>query len=106
MCYECTCQGHTYEGPVVDCLITSVDIGEMTSAELRQLRDELGLTQQQLADTLGISLSRLGDYERGRLRGGRRGSAAIPRAIELACEALRARYARGSRRNNHDPVPR
>ena len=78
----------------VDCLIDGGDIGEMTAEELRRLRADLGLTQQEMADALGISLSRLGDYERGRVRGKGRGdrSAVIPRYIELAVEALRVRH--------------
>ena len=36
----------------------------MTGADMKQLREGLEWTQQQLTDTLNIGLSRLGDYQR------------------------------------------
>jgi transcriptional regulator with XRE-family HTH domain len=79
----------------VDVNETANYLGEMTAADFRRLRLYLDLTQEKMADALGISVSRLGEYERGRARGGGR-SAAIPKTIELACEALRARFERQS----------
>lgn len=38
----------------------------MTVSELKQARQELGLTQQGLADKLGIKLAKLRNWEQGR----------------------------------------
>jgi transcriptional regulator with XRE-family HTH domain len=59
----------------------------MKSAYLRAWRAYQGWTQQQLADALGISVSRIIDYERGTTRG-RETPAKIPRYIALALVAL------------------
>jgi transcriptional regulator with XRE-family HTH domain len=64
----------------------------MTSDEMRQIRNELGWSQQRLAQELGMSLSRIADYERGVTRGARPRPVQIPRTVELAMEALRNRH--------------
>jgi len=61
----------------------------MNSDEFREARHRLGLTQQQMADTLEIALFTVKCYERGTWSDGR--PASVPRAIELALEALEAR---------------
>jgi transcriptional regulator with XRE-family HTH domain len=66
----------------------------VTGTDMRVLRAKLGLTQARLADALGLSVSQIGQYERG-VTGGDRRPVVIPRHIELACEALEARFARG-----------
>lgn len=38
----------------------------MTPSQLKQARQELGLTQQGLADKLGIKLAKLRNWEQGR----------------------------------------
>ena len=38
----------------------------MTQAQLKQARHQLGLTQQGLADRLGIKLAKLRNWEQGR----------------------------------------
>ncbi len=53
----------------------------MTGPELRAARHELGLSQEKLAQTLGISVTTINRYERGRM--------AIPTAIDLAVRYLR-----------------
>ena len=68
----------------------------MTGEEMRRLRADLGgWSQQRLANELGMSLSRIADYERGYTRGANGRPVVIPRHIELACEALQARRERG-----------
>jgi transcriptional regulator with XRE-family HTH domain len=68
----------------------------MTGEDMRRLRGELGgWSQQRLASALGMSLSRIADYERGVTRGVNSRPVAIPQVVELACEALRVRYERG-----------
>ena len=59
----------------------------MTRQELRAARDRLGMTQASLAAALGISISQLGNYERGWDRQNDRPST-IPRAIEFAVRYL------------------
>ena len=66
----------------------------MTGPELRALRKRLGLTQALFAQTLGISVSKLIDYERGYDRHPIKGSdplqynpCPVPRLVELACMA-------------------
>jgi transcriptional regulator with XRE-family HTH domain len=66
----------------------------VTGIDMRVLRVRLGLTQAGLGAALGISVSQVGQYERGYTRGDRR-PVTIPRVVELACEALEARHARG-----------
>lgn len=65
----------------------------MTNSELVALRQRLGMTQTQLAEALGMSISRIADYEAGITRG-RNTPAAIPRTVELALAELE--------RNEHD----
>jgi len=62
----------------------------MSAAEIRSLRHRLGWSQRELATQLGISRSRVADYELGETRGLLRRPAPIPRAIELACMVLSA----------------
>jgi len=68
----------------------------MTGAEMKEFRDRLGWTQQRLATELGMSVSAIVQYERGRVRtkSGER-AVTIPKVVELALEALEARRARG-----------
>jgi hypothetical protein len=68
----------------------------MTGEDMRRLRAELGgWSQQRLASALGMSLSRIADYERGVTRGANPRPVAIPQVVELACEVLRVRHERG-----------
>ena len=66
----------------------------MTSSEFIEWRKRLGWTRAVAATALGLSASRLGDYERGKTRG-RETEAPIPRVVELACEALEDRQCAG-----------
>lgn len=59
----------------------------MTAEELRDARRRLGMTQRQLANDLGISLSQFGNYERGRDRQSGR-PCPIPRTVEMAVQYL------------------
>lgn len=61
----------------------------MTPAELRDAREGLGLTQQQLAETLDVHRMTLARWETGQ--------DTIPRLVALAMDAL-AHQARGRRR--------
>lgn len=62
----------------------------MTAAELRAWRAYRKWTQRELAHALGMSVSRIVDYEHGESRTDGR-DAKIPRVVELALEALAAR---------------
>lgn len=55
----------------------------MTAVELRDLRKQLGWTQERLAQELGLSRDRIVKFENGQV--------AIRRQVALACEALLAR---------------
>ena len=57
----------------------------MTPQELKVLRARLGWDRTKLARRLGISPSRLADFERGRSRGKNSRPAPIPLVVELAC---------------------
>jgi transcriptional regulator with XRE-family HTH domain len=59
----------------------------MTGIELRAFRKRLGLTQALFAQTLGISVSQLINYERGYDRHPPQRACVIPRLVELACMA-------------------
>ncbi len=48
----------------------------------------MGWDRKEFARRLGISLSRLGDYEAGRTRGRQSRPASIPKLVELACRYL------------------
>ena len=61
----------------------------MTAADLRAWRAYRDMTQKQLADALGMSVSRIVDYEHGESRSTGR-SADIPRVVELALLGLAA----------------
>lgn len=65
-------------------------IDDMTAEEIRAWRAARQLSRPALAALLGVSVSRLVDYERGESRSAGR-SAQIPRVVELALEALAAR---------------
>ena len=68
---------------------------EVTRTELKIVRVRLGMTQKQLAEALGISPGRVGDYERGYTRGKNRKDVQVPRLVELACEMLLVQRERG-----------
>jgi transcriptional regulator with XRE-family HTH domain len=61
----------------------------MTPKRFRQWRDGLRLTQAEAAEALGIGLSTLQLYERGRRFEDDR-PVEIPRTVALACAALEA----------------
>jgi transcriptional regulator with XRE-family HTH domain len=67
---------------------------DMTGAEMREFREKLGWSQQRLATALGMSVSRIVDYERGTTRGVGK-PVTIPRVVELACEMLLVKHERG-----------
>jgi len=60
----------------------------MTPLQLREWRASHNWSRREAAEALGVSPSRLFDYEAGRQRGSGH-SAPIPRYIALACIALR-----------------
>jgi transcriptional regulator with XRE-family HTH domain len=60
----------------------------MTAAELVALRERLGWSKRETARRLGISVSRLADYEAGHTRGPKTRPAPIPRVVELAIKYL------------------
>jgi transcriptional regulator with XRE-family HTH domain len=60
----------------------------MTPQELTALRARLGWNRTKLARRLGISPSRLADFERGRSRGKHSRPAPIPEVVDLACRWL------------------
>lgn len=68
----------------------------MTGAEFRAWRESLGFSQKRAAEALGISVSRIADYENGTKRGTDR-PAPVPLVVELACAEL-ARRVRARRR--------
>lgn len=55
----------------------------MESAELKQRREQLGLTQAELAEVLGVAENTVWRYEKG--------ATAIPKHMALTLEALEAR---------------
>jgi transcriptional regulator with XRE-family HTH domain len=59
----------------------------MTPGDLKAFRSRYGLSQHALALELGVSRSRLADFEAGKSQGHDR-PAPIPKLFELACEAL------------------
>jgi transcriptional regulator with XRE-family HTH domain len=67
----------------------------MTPHELIDFRKRTGWSQQQLANHLHLSKSRIQDYERGWTRGSPPRRAAIPYLIDLACETLERRHPGG-----------
>jgi transcriptional regulator with XRE-family HTH domain len=60
----------------------------MTPQDLIALRARLGWDRTELARQLGISPSRLKDYELGQTRGEPPRPAPIPKLVELACRWL------------------
>ena len=68
---------------------------DVTGTDMKIVRVRLGMTQRQLAEALGISSSRVGDYERGYTRGKNRKTVEVPKLVELACEMLLVKRERG-----------
>lgn len=62
----------------------------MTPQAFRQTRKSLGLTQQQLADALGLGKSTIELYERGYRRDQGERAIEIPKTVRLALGALKA----------------
>jgi transcriptional regulator with XRE-family HTH domain len=60
----------------------------MTPSELQDFRARMGWSQAELARQLGLSMSRIVDYELGATRGKARRPAPIPRVVELAIRYL------------------
>ena len=51
------------------CIVPSPVVGkEMTPAQLKEARQSLGLTQEQLADEIGASLASVRNWEQGRCK--------------------------------------
>jgi transcriptional regulator with XRE-family HTH domain len=65
----------------------------MNAAELRALRKRLGMTREQLADALDLSIDTINNYE------GARGPYQIPRVVELAIREVE----RASQRDTQTP---
>ena len=61
----------------------------MTSDEIKQWRQQMGYTQRQAAEALGIALNNYQALERG-MSWGKNTPLAIDRRTELACAALAA----------------
>ena len=62
--------------------------GSMTPEEFIALRKQLGWSLATLSRHIGITASRLADYETGHTRGKNKKPASIPRVVELACKWL------------------
>lgn len=60
----------------------------MSAEEMVALRKRLGWSQRELARRLGISPSRVADYELGHTRGKKERAAPIPRVVEIALRSL------------------
>jgi transcriptional regulator with XRE-family HTH domain len=60
----------------------------MTPNELKDFRARMGWDQSELGRRLGLSPSRIRDYERGTTRGKNARPAPIPRVVELAIRYL------------------
>jgi transcriptional regulator with XRE-family HTH domain len=60
----------------------------MTPSELQDFRARMAWSQAELARQLGVSPSRIVDYERGSTRGKAERPAPIPRVVELAVRYL------------------
>ena len=60
----------------------------MTPQELIVFRKQLGWSLATLSRHIGITASRLADYETGHTRGKNKKPAPIPRVVELACKWL------------------
>lgn len=65
---------------------------------LKELRLKRGLTQRELAEKVGVSYGRIGDYEQGRYTVG---GMSLDLAIKL-CDALRVRNPRKLLESNSD----
>ncbi|MET4636133.1 helix-turn-helix domain-containing protein [Kaistia defluvii] len=61
----------------------------MTPEQFKSWRDEMGMTQSQAADALGVARGTILNYESGSRRDDGR-PVAIPKTVALACAALRA----------------
>ena len=62
----------------------------MKPQDLIDFRTRMGWSQAELARQLGLSASRIGDYERGRTAGRHARPAPIPKIVELACRHLKS----------------
>jgi hypothetical protein len=60
----------------------------MTAAELLSFRRRMGWSRQALGEALGISPSRIRDFEVGHSRGRNPQPAPIPKVVDLACRYL------------------
>lgn len=58
--------------------------------EMRVWRTRRNWSRERLAEALGMSVSRITDYERGYSRGADRQPVIIPRVVELALKGLDA----------------
>jgi transcriptional regulator with XRE-family HTH domain len=61
----------------------------MTGDELKAWRQKMGLTQQELADRVGVHRATLVDYEKGIRRSDKK-KVSVPAAVELACRGIEA----------------
>ncbi|WP_433790842.1 tetratricopeptide repeat protein [Actinoplanes sp. CA-252034] len=84
-----------------------MDHGDLQfGARLRQLREQAGLTQSELAERAGISLAAVRDLEQGRSRSPRPSSiTALVAALDLE-PAARAALLRSAARARPEPAPR
>ena len=66
----------------------------MTPQEFIAFRKQLGWSLATLSRQIGITPSRLADYETGHTRGKNKKPAPIPRVVELACKWLEYEHRR------------
>jgi len=64
----------------------------VTNEEFKKWRKELGYSQADAAEALGLSKGSIENYERG-YRLDNQSTVYIPRVVELACKAVMARLA-------------
>jgi transcriptional regulator with XRE-family HTH domain len=70
-------------------------IDRMVGGEIKHRRALLGMTQQRLAEQLGISAHQLAKYEQGLARPSPRRLLAIARALNASADVFSARYETG-----------